>query len=373
MSADISRPVSLEAVYRVLGVAQAGGRYDLAHICGNSHGKINMWAKYKPERINTPLPVNDGQRQFNNFGLRPRESYGSVQQAIDAIKAGALPGWAYEAPRPGTDFSRLSDFDGYKADANSPFGVLRSPVIISLPKTGGMTLTIPVLVPFIGEGVISMDEFSMGADAYKDWYPGAVMYNARRTFVATRAQTFAQTGDSAADWSIDLGTATQSDDGDYTAALIISSKAIQPGVWPQNPKIVFVGDTADVVIKPFTDTATRSMSVRATRVKSGSDVSVRATVTFYNETGSAAVFSGVYVRMAKDDTGTGQTAVQALGDVTVPGGGTATREVSVNLTAMFGTAEPQYRFIRATSSTANAADSPWTAIMDAPPDPGIGV
>lgn len=100
----IKAPISLHAdVYPVLGVAKTGTYYDLGYICGNAHGQINRWAMYKPERTGGAAPITMAQRQANKV-------------------------WTYNAPRPGTDWCRLTDFvpegaagqSGYNHNARSP-------------------------------------------------------------------------------------------------------------------------------------------------------------------------------------------------------------------------------------------------------------
>lgn len=51
----ITKPISLEAdVYSVLGLSKTGTYYDVGYACGNSHGKINKWARHKPIRYRYP-------------------------------------------------------------------------------------------------------------------------------------------------------------------------------------------------------------------------------------------------------------------------------------------------------------------------------
>lgn len=105
----ITAPVSLHAdVYPVLGLTKTGAYYDTGWVCGNSHGRINIWARNKPVRVNTPSEITDSQRHSVSFGLQ-RTPNGSSYT------------WSYLPPRPGTDWCRLTDFNGY--DHNSACGL----------------------------------------------------------------------------------------------------------------------------------------------------------------------------------------------------------------------------------------------------------
>lgn len=109
-------PIGLQEVYSLLGVAKTGTYYDVATICSSE--KINPDARFKPERVDTPMEVNEAQRKSNNFGWN-----------VPSFQMGSLPGnasnekgmwkWEYLIPRPGTDWCRLTDFVGYNHAATS--------------------------------------------------------------------------------------------------------------------------------------------------------------------------------------------------------------------------------------------------------------
>lgn len=109
----ITAPINIADPYTVMGVGKLNGTwYDVAHICGNTHGKINPNSRNKPERIDTPTEITDAQRKSNNFGWN-----------IPSFQMSNLPGtassetnlwkWQYLAPRVNTDWSRLTDFNNY--------------------------------------------------------------------------------------------------------------------------------------------------------------------------------------------------------------------------------------------------------------------
>ena len=45
---QITAPVDASDPYDVMCVGQYNGTFDVGHICGNTHGKINKWSKRKP-------------------------------------------------------------------------------------------------------------------------------------------------------------------------------------------------------------------------------------------------------------------------------------------------------------------------------------
>lgn len=101
-NSKITAPVSLHAdVYPVLGITKTGTYYDTGYVCGNSHGRINIWARNKPVRVNQVSEITDSQRHSVSFGLSASFTYNDP------------PVWTYLPPRPGTDWCRLTDFVGY--------------------------------------------------------------------------------------------------------------------------------------------------------------------------------------------------------------------------------------------------------------------
>ena len=109
----ITAPVSLHAdVYPVLGLVKTGTFYDVAEACRNAHGQINKWARYKPVRVDTPADITEEQRMAANQGLQAIEVPGIVT-AAEGGTVSSVPStgeWTYLAPRPGTDWCRMTDF-----------------------------------------------------------------------------------------------------------------------------------------------------------------------------------------------------------------------------------------------------------------------
>ena len=111
----LAAPIGLQEVYSLLGVSKTGTYYDVGYICSNSHGRINKWARNKPIRVNTPTEITEAQKQGVNFGLTMPVGY--AQDYMEAINNAT---YAYNAPRPGTDWCRLTDFVNYSHIAKSP-------------------------------------------------------------------------------------------------------------------------------------------------------------------------------------------------------------------------------------------------------------
>ncbi len=118
---DVKYGIDLAAdVYKVLGVspAQTGGAYcDL--VCANKHGKINKYAKYKPYRIDTFQDPTEAQRKEINYGLTPKFVVipNSVTVGGNYSNYSVKPWGQWEPPKPGQDFHRPTDLDGYNKAA----------------------------------------------------------------------------------------------------------------------------------------------------------------------------------------------------------------------------------------------------------------
>lgn len=109
-------------VAAVLGVSNAS----VGYLCGNQHGKINMWSQKKPVHIlNTDFPdrTKDWWRgTLNDCGITAKQiaNYGSELKPI-LDNSDTLNGWAYRPPSGGAASPyRLADFIGYNHNAIPP-------------------------------------------------------------------------------------------------------------------------------------------------------------------------------------------------------------------------------------------------------------
>lgn len=170
----ITAPISASDPYMVIGVGQYNGVYDVAYICGNTHGKINKLAKYKPVKVNTQVEITDTQRNGVRFGLTI-----PLRQMADIIKSSP---WVYNPPVPGTDWCRLTDFIGYNHNAIAP-------VKVNMPtelKTNGSNLENYLFTPTIGINTgagVAWDSATCLSvqnvfDGYMNYYPTIILYHA---------------------------------------------------------------------------------------------------------------------------------------------------------------------------------------------------
>lgn len=170
----ITAPVSASDPYMVIGVGQYNGVYDVAYICGNTHGKINKLAKYKPVKVNTQVEITDTQRNGVRFGLTI-----PLRQMADIIKSSP---WSYNPPIPGTDWCRLTDFINYNHNAIAP-------VKVTMPtelKTNGSNLENYLFTPTVGINTNAGTAWDSATclsvqnvfDGYMNYYPTVILYYA---------------------------------------------------------------------------------------------------------------------------------------------------------------------------------------------------
>lgn len=106
----VTAPVSMKDVENAVGVPQSAG---LASQCASPN--INPMAKYKPVRYNKIGELTEMER------ISTRHGFGS--QAVPSFTGGdENPSitWTYDRVRAGTDWARLTDFDGYHSRACVP-------------------------------------------------------------------------------------------------------------------------------------------------------------------------------------------------------------------------------------------------------------
>lgn len=137
----IVAPVTITDPYNLLGIYPANGVWDVADIValerpllqGGRPGRINKWSRHKPVRYPQAAPLSENYPQQSGgvttyvdqwegsetdknqgirYGLKATIPHGTN---IVAIHDTSFDYVAY--PHPGTDFCRLSDFDGYDHNA----------------------------------------------------------------------------------------------------------------------------------------------------------------------------------------------------------------------------------------------------------------
>lgn len=128
----ISAPIDFSDPYNCMGVAAQSNGYDVGYICGNGHGKINKWAKYKPIRVNQASEINDTLRYSANQGIDPETIHGTLEEVMSMGSSGTA--WNYLPPTSSYWF-RLNDFISYNHYAVAPYNRT------SIPSSGTTTGT----------------------------------------------------------------------------------------------------------------------------------------------------------------------------------------------------------------------------------------
>ena len=121
-SGKIVAPVSIDDVRTALGVSS----YDLGYLCKNTHGKTNMWAKYKPviypsEKIN--LTNSNWWKSSNgNCGIDASGAQADTyKDIVSKMTSDGSNGYKYSPPQGGSNAPfRLLDFEGYMPEAMAP-------------------------------------------------------------------------------------------------------------------------------------------------------------------------------------------------------------------------------------------------------------
>lgn len=183
---EVVAPIGLQELYNHMGLAPYKGNYDLGYLCGNSHGKINKWAWHKPIRYNTQGEITDIQRrqetqvsdlgdrvvtvQVNGLEFAKATSLGygngtgtfvCSKGFLAKLTAGTLPKPNYLAPRAGTDWSRITDFEGYR-HASPPL----------FPRFPSGTQR----VRYVGSGTLVPFDPEQADRGYGDYFQGKGLY-----------------------------------------------------------------------------------------------------------------------------------------------------------------------------------------------------
>lgn len=300
-------PISLREVYTLMGVTPTNGIHDLGYICGNRHLRTNPWALYKPERVNTPAEITLAQRKANNCGLTPY-LVSTLSGLADAYQQHDtdMHGWIYNAPRPGTDWCRLTDFVGYNHAAKPPYTKLNAPEEVAL--TQGTFMFTCMLGVAGGDSVTFSDLQGLGSLYFGIYITGT------RTLFATN--------DSPNTGSVQFSTAGFVE-GQYTAYPFLSSvpqtqgASIQAGRFYTVPGIY----PADFNVRRS------SISIVITARKGNGTVPIITyTVSVYNYSGTTTLQNNrIFLRYGDKDFG--DTLVSGeqyrdFDDVTVNAGST---------------------------------------------------
>lgn len=324
----ITAPVNTDDISAVIGE----NNHDIGTLCCSA--KINMWAKYKPERTGNYEDLTLDQRKQNNFGLRPGAVYSGKTAFINAVKDGSFAsGWIYDHVT-ASDYQRENDFDGYNHNALCPFGSMQEFTGILYQDTF-RDLLVPCEAPQAIEprgddqGMLSIsdfDSYGSGGMVYKDCYFGILLYSAARQFMATADSPIGQTND----WQVNFGWINPSHKGSYTGIPFLSTTPFAVGgVEPSGTKICDIGQSG-VAVHLISETELYSISLEVYYPNADSNV-CEYHISISNNTGTQHTFGNLEIFVARDQNGTNTTRLVQFGNVTVAAGGSFERSGSVNM------------------------------------------
>ncbi|MBJ2184568.1 MAG: hypothetical protein JFR38_08700 [Muribaculaceae bacterium] len=193
--AKITAPIALSTVGAALGFsAEETRRMGLGGLCNGEHGRTSMWARYKPVRHPSLLPLTEQQRLSVAYGMAEPEGAVCGHPADTAWQERL---WRYAPPRGGfKEPFRLTDWDGYRTGRTAPVATPGTIYLSPLDNNG--TLRFPFGTG--ASGIVASD--NLGVDDFPtlaDYYPCvALTFDVRGTSytrIATAASTF---GDSIA-------------------------------------------------------------------------------------------------------------------------------------------------------------------------------
>lgn len=301
----ITDPVNTDDVSSVLGE----NSHDVKTLCMSV--KINMWARFKPEVINTPESISLVQRRSNNFGLSPTETYSSKTAFINAVKNGTFTGgWQYTRVS-GTAWARLDDFVNYNHRATAPFGTLL-PGKFMLTSNSTVSLLVPASAPENDDTIIGIDEFQKGGADYKNWYFGILLYHASRQFMATTTQPIG----TKQDWQVPFGWINPSNAATYKGVPFLSSKPyVNGGQDPSDVQIIGIGNKG-VSIQLATTSQTYVPSATC-YYKDGTTLNVNYLVTIQNTSTQQVTLTSVVLMVATSSAGANSQTLVSFGTVTV--------------------------------------------------------
>lgn len=178
----ISRPVDVYGdVAAVLGVPSG----DVAYLCSNQHNQINPASKIKPIRHDAlELLEADFRGSSADIG---QGIYFGLKIAATATKWTTLHDstLTYYPPVPGTNWCRLTDFNGYDHNARfNPQGTIQADRIV-------IGNDVDVILRYSEENTTGVDIAQMTgldlANGFKDFYPCVMVSNAAKTLHYVRA------------------------------------------------------------------------------------------------------------------------------------------------------------------------------------------
>lgn len=184
----VTAPVNPQEVYSLIGAGSYNGYWDVGYLCSNNHGKINMFSRYKPVRLdsvsvnlceNNAYKGDDGQCGISFVGAVTN----NYRDVVNNVTNDGNNGWAYNSPGIGiTKPYRLTDFVGYVHNALPPFHGFSVPAKVAERDTLNATVAYSVsTVPPDGSykpGNLSMGEITYEEKPLDQWHLGIVVTDA---------------------------------------------------------------------------------------------------------------------------------------------------------------------------------------------------
>lgn len=174
----IVKPLSVTDVKQVLGVASN----DVGYLCGNGHGKVNMWSKCKPVRLTSAMPDREtewwkGENEQCGYSVFYCTSDDADRAFNEILHDLSLLDWSYGFTPNGSTYPyRLADFDGYNHNAVAPFDTKSIDYSFSQNAGSGSTILLG-----INEGAYDVDGnftpemLSIEGSSCSDWYYGIMI------------------------------------------------------------------------------------------------------------------------------------------------------------------------------------------------------
>lgn len=312
-------------IYKVLGLGYQSGYGYGDRVCCNEHGKINPWAKNKPVRTNELDTSNTtwqgGSDHKCGFEIPEYSAVGSLNVGlIEALASGAAQ-WSYLPPRAGTDWCRITDFDGYNHRAGDPFPKILSGAI---NKQSNGRVQIPLAHGNIQlNDNLAASDFAIRGHDVSEWYLGIALWNSSKSYYAISENTGLN------EMSLELPSIPE---GTYSAATFISSVPMLNGE-------VMIGiyasagmlSVAQVEVKAYVPYLEATVS--GNMIYGGSVVNYVAM--FYNRYPSAYTFRNVRIIVTKLDAHGAHVSVgsEPLIDFAVDGNSSISKRGTVDIMA----------------------------------------
>lgn len=183
--------VEATKIARILGL---GAVPDVGALC--RHHAVNRWSRYKP------LAEYGAAATLGDLAYRGADGLCGLHAVRATYLADLLdqPGaWEYDRPRGGSQWYRLSDFDGYLHDALPPLEAFNVPSYVSaqngatfsvaLVETAKPRVDISGTPDYSAAGSLTLDEISIDGRPLSEFYFGVAFFKASGAFLWATSAT----------------------------------------------------------------------------------------------------------------------------------------------------------------------------------------